>query len=132
MFIYLFCAFLWQISLKSLFVPCYGTFCAFPWHISLKSLFVPCYGTFKLDHFTRFYLKLAGKRPVFTPKLQIFFNLSNQVVCWTNDLLLKISLVNNGSLFFSHCGLGKTTTLIGAARHMSFASLFKASKVFCF
>jgi hypothetical protein len=41
-----FCAFPWHISLKSLFVPCYGTFCAFPWHISLKSLFVPCYGTF--------------------------------------------------------------------------------------
>jgi hypothetical protein len=33
-------------SLKSLFVPCYGTFRAFPWHISLKSLFVPCYGPF--------------------------------------------------------------------------------------
>jgi hypothetical protein len=41
-----FCAFPWHISLKSLFVPCYGTFRAFPWHISLKSLFVPCYGTF--------------------------------------------------------------------------------------
>jgi hypothetical protein len=27
---------------------------------------------FKLDHFTRFYLKLAGKTAVFTPKLQGF------------------------------------------------------------
>jgi hypothetical protein len=33
-------------SLKSIFVPCYGTFCDFPWHISLKSLFVPSCGTF--------------------------------------------------------------------------------------
>jgi hypothetical protein len=30
------------------------------------------YKGFKLDHFTRFYLKLAGKMPVFTPKLQGF------------------------------------------------------------
>jgi hypothetical protein len=32
---------------------------------------------FELDHFKRFYLKLAGKTAVFTPKLQIFFNPSN-------------------------------------------------------
>jgi hypothetical protein len=28
---------------------------------------------FKFDHFTRFYLKLARKTPVFTPKVQGFF-----------------------------------------------------------
>jgi hypothetical protein len=28
---------------------------------------------FKLDHFTRFYLKLAAKTAVFTPKLQFIF-----------------------------------------------------------
>jgi hypothetical protein len=32
---------------------------------------------FKLDHFTRFYLKLARKTPVFTPILQWFFYPSN-------------------------------------------------------
>jgi hypothetical protein len=30
---------------------------------------------FKLDHFTRFYLKLARKTPVFTPKLQGFLKI---------------------------------------------------------
>jgi hypothetical protein len=32
---------------------------------------------FKLDHFTIFYLKLARKSVIFTPKLQVFFNPSN-------------------------------------------------------
>jgi hypothetical protein len=31
---------------------------------------------FKLDHFTRFYLKLAGKTAVFSPKLHGFFKIS--------------------------------------------------------
>jgi hypothetical protein len=50
---------------------------------------------FKLDHFTRFYLKLAGKTAVFSPKLHGFFK---SVKCF-DSLFLKLQFSSKNRHF---------------------------------
>jgi hypothetical protein len=55
---------------------------------------------FKLDHFTRFYLKLAVKKAVFSPKLHVFLNQSNVLTEFFKNCNLAVKTAIFPEFFF--------------------------------